>query len=1743
MQFKFRSKTTRGFPLVITFLFVVVGLLSLVNVVRSLDPVSFNFVNSIVASVRNITGIPAPNTGLIINNLSSGFAKDNSGNVVKTIDSPDRCEVIDPNLAEIKKVHELGRKAGFSLVGETEGGFNLAPIIDFGTGSWTASSDDGVYNMITYAQAQGMSFFLGMVLSPSKVSETVQFIREINAAEMLPVVRLCYPGNCEFKGQGDIEGFFRNVASQVGVDGQFIAILGPNEPGTAGEMESFGVPTDAGGYDTLVSWANGAAGALQQFRVVNGGPMFLAPAVFNLSNTQNDDVLNYLRNGNTIQPELFDFLLGNAYDLPGNKAYNQYNPGGSPTATGGSDTLDTGNPAAAARNVKSYVEQNNLRFVLTEFGSFTGGGGKAQAIESFKNFCEDTTVVGTMFFRSFKEFEGISPIPRPELYSFNDITEIIGGCKGGLGGGALSDSSWQSCNFDACTYDYPYTSNSKAKSCGSSDQVQPSASLLVKCDNVGNPSGDCYISRYETFEVGLPIKQFGSTNPLGSETSAFMPVCAQAANLLGAESEYDALNQFAGKLSSGDGSFVYPMPWLGSAINCAAQLLPYAQNILNSSEWPIKIHPASRIDATYDEIALELNGNLTLEGNPLTNIPADSTDDNKIIDERAICVGDEETCTDKGSILSAGGYDYNYTPVGLPQRYTQVSQCKDSSLVVKATNNNYIYGPEIKLSDPQVSTVGYSDDICRRYAGRNSGANAGANGFGKEIVFGKGAFECIWNPEGTRATPSGFLCGQAPGATLPSGQFVNYPEAVAAGVLSINPEYTNCFAYKYNDSDEIYVKDETPVTTVPDLQIEGAYDALFGMYERLQYEMAGRNLKIIFRENIGWEALISNKVRDGNRPFESLQEHPYSYALGAGKTGSVQCNLPANIFKNETYLAKGSSIASKSVYYDWLGYIDIMQEWISTYLKNDVFSRESAYANKLLNNPNINVENLHPGLQKEVLLRSGEASMISAFPILSCDDIEYTKVDPDIIDPEKRFPKDVYPTCIASLTDESYDSENLLAKFLCEQGYKVDGVCESFSNICIEDPDSADGSDSDIQVKNIGNGVVASVSKESDFVAKEYSSVVTIDKFASETSAKVATNGPFRNFATPQQPEGLVASDGSIRFIDTTRGITHAIVWHNGSLSKNIADTSDFGNYEYNLINGFDKATDPVIVAANDRFALIYLFDWNKCRSDKGFSQEEIQSAGCSQTFTGAQIQSIIQSKLQGKVEIAITGAALISGEGKTPNSSLFSGINTDKDPRTLLGWDSSRFYFVNLDAANLADMISFSQSNSIPNLLMVDGGGSTQMYYENGFSSILNSEELASKAGTSLRDKVYWPGRPGEVGPRPREFFIGVKSNATAKPVTGEGGSNSTFSLIYPTSNTTIASAFGVGRKFTNQNGEQIVDFHKGVDFFVQVDSEVRAAAGGVVIDAGFDTDASSGGLGYYVKIRHSNGFVTLYGHNSSLKVKKGDAVSQGDIIALSGSTGNSSGPHVHLELRKSETCRPNYTVGGEDGCAIDPVPYLTGKVIEDKFECIAPEDFEFKPGFLSCEVDLQNTKDGIDWQSAVRQIEARVEAYNLDSNASYTWLANLEVPENPDLVNRSIGFLGSQEAYNQDLKQRKDMTGYLISTAIGLGINPRLAYALWVEETAGSAVGSRALGCLYFRNGTPTSTMPVGRNFNLMQSHLNEQLKCLQTYIIEFPKFSEFMCTYSGEEGRPTCDLNNFKNNPNFPTNLCKYYFFRPI
>jgi len=112
----------------------------------------------------------------------------------------------------------------------------------------------------------------------------------------------------------------------------------------------------------------------------------------------------------------------------------------------------------------------------------------------------------------------------------------------------------------------------------------------------------------------------------------------------------------------------------------------------------------------------------------------------------------------------------------------------------------------------------------------------------------------------------------------------------------------------------------------------------------------------------------------------------------------------------------------------------------------------------------------------------------------------------------------------------------------------------------------------------------------------------------------------------------------------------------------------------------------------------------------------------------------------------------------------------------------------------------------------------------------------------------------------------------------------------------------------------------HKGIDVPLQTGDTIRAAFNGIVRYTG--TTSKTGGYGYLVIIRHPNGLETYYGHMSKILVEPEEVVKAGEIIGLGGSTGRSTGPHLHFEVRyKGHPFDPARIVDFENGTVRDSV------------------------------------------------------------------------------------------------------------------------------------------------------------------------------------------------------------------------------
>jgi murein DD-endopeptidase MepM/ murein hydrolase activator NlpD len=130
---------------------------------------------------------------------------------------------------------------------------------------------------------------------------------------------------------------------------------------------------------------------------------------------------------------------------------------------------------------------------------------------------------------------------------------------------------------------------------------------------------------------------------------------------------------------------------------------------------------------------------------------------------------------------------------------------------------------------------------------------------------------------------------------------------------------------------------------------------------------------------------------------------------------------------------------------------------------------------------------------------------------------------------------------------------------------------------------------------------------------------------------------------------------------------------------------------------------------------------------------------------------------------------------------------------------------------------------------------------------------------------------------------------------------------FIWPVANAVLTQGFGPSHYSYEPPYGSYPHFHTGIDLAAPLNSPVVAAAAGVVLVVGRDP----WGYGSYVVISHDGGLATLYGHLNVVKVVVGQQVNQAQQIGLEGSTGISTGPHVHFEVRSG-------------GVPTDPLPYV---------------------------------------------------------------------------------------------------------------------------------------------------------------------------------------------------------------------------
>jgi murein DD-endopeptidase MepM/ murein hydrolase activator NlpD len=163
--------------------------------------------------------------------------------------------------------------------------------------------------------------------------------------------------------------------------------------------------------------------------------------------------------------------------------------------------------------------------------------------------------------------------------------------------------------------------------------------------------------------------------------------------------------------------------------------------------------------------------------------------------------------------------------------------------------------------------------------------------------------------------------------------------------------------------------------------------------------------------------------------------------------------------------------------------------------------------------------------------------------------------------------------------------------------------------------------------------------------------------------------------------------------------------------------------------------------------------------------------------------------------------------------------------------------------------------------------------------------------------------GPKAESKPRPERSETKAEPSADTSSDSGSSAQTSGSGFTAPLDGASVTTPYRASGAMWSSG------YHTGVDFAASSGTSVKSVGPGTVVSAGW-----GGAYGNEVVIQHADGSYSQYAHLSSLAVSSGESVSGGQQIGLSGSTGNSSGPHLHFEIRTG----PSY------GSDIDPIAYL---------------------------------------------------------------------------------------------------------------------------------------------------------------------------------------------------------------------------
>ena len=207
-----------------------------------------------------------------------------------------------------------------------------------------------------------------------------------------------------------------------------------------------------------------------------------------------------------------------------------------------------------------------------------------------------------------------------------------------------------------------------------------------------------------------------------------------------------------------------------------------------------------------------------------------------------------------------------------------------------------------------------------------------------------------------------------------------------------------------------------------------------------------------------------------------------------------------------------------------------------------------------------------------------------------------------------------------------------------------------------------------------------------------------------------------------------------------------------------------------------------------------------------------------------------------------------------------------------------------------------------------------TRLFYKENFEDSTNTDEVTNENPLGATVSII---SSTDMPTNAKVYDEGVSSNISTSSAVALGGPENETQIVFneirenilsnrflaPLKSYTVTSRFG-SRTDPISNSPST---HSGVDMAANYGDEILASLAGTVEDAGYEAS-----YGNYVIIKHSSSLKTVYAHCSSLKVEKGETVKAGQVIALVGSTGRSTGPHLHFEviLNDNKVNPENYVI-----------------------------------------------------------------------------------------------------------------------------------------------------------------------------------------------------------------------------------------